>query len=214
MATLAQTGFPAQLVPVAGQLTPQYSGAPPLNAALPWQQQFSDRSIRGALKVNPAYAPGLVGLKWTIEAPRNNANNAPLETENKPVAQAQATSQGPNAWKKQTLPKGSNAVKFGQGQKPQKLFAANAPWNLSFIPPLALFNDASQWVNRLMFNRPGDAHDNGTSDPPLMAQYFTPKPILTNNLAAGTLNAQIQLGTIAIQAQQLSISASTYFGGS
>jgi hypothetical protein len=190
------------------------AGLPALNKALPWTNQFSDQSIKGALKVNPAYAADFVSGRFLVQFPRNNQINAPLETESKPVAQKQATSQGPNAWKKKTLPAGSNQVKFGYGAKPQKLFAANAPWNKAFIPPLALFNDASQWVNRLMFHPPMQRSGNGSSDPDLKAQYFTPPPIIVNNLAAGTLNAQLQLGTIAIQAQQLSIAASNYFGGS
>lgn len=118
--------------------------------------------------------------------------------------------QGPTAWDKRTLPAGSNNVRFGVN-KPQK--AAPVPWVKKFIPPLALFNDASQWVNILMFNRPMTPWGGGDSDPPLHAQYFTPPPIETNNLSAGTMNVQLQLGQIAIQSQQLTIQASNYFGG-
>lgn len=191
-------------------------GLPQAKNVVPWSQQFSDQSIRGAAKVNPAFAPYMVAGRFTPEFPVPG-NNEPGEVKSKPVAQNLATQGAPNAWKKRTLAAMSNAVMFGGG-KPQKPF--KVPWNKAFIPPLALFNDASQWVNRLMFNRPMDAHDNGSSDPPLRSVLYSlpmalyGKPLNTNNLAGGTLNAQLQLGQIAIQAQQLTISASNYFGGS
>lgn len=84
---------------------------------------------------------------------------------------------------------------------------------LQFIPPLALFNDASQWVNRKMFNRPMSWSNSGDSGPILTAQYFTPPPQNASNLSAGNLNLQRQYGTIAIQAQRLTEQASNYFGG-
>ena len=83
---------------------------------------------------------------------------------------------------------------------------------LRFIPPLALFNDASQWVNTLMFNRPMPFNMNPDSNPPLRAQYFTPPPINVENAAAGNLNLQTQLGSIDIQAAQLSLYSDNYFG--
>lgn len=185
-------------------------GLPQARNVVPWQNQFSDQSIRGAIKVNPAFAPYMVAARLKPEFPVPG-DNEPLEVKSKKVSQALATEWGPNAWKKRTLPAVSDRVRFGDGA-PQKPF--KVPWNKAFVPPLALFNDASQWVNRLMFNRPMDAHNNGSSDPPLRAQYFTPKPINAANFAGGTLNAQLQLGQIAIQAQQLTVSASNFFGGS
>jgi hypothetical protein len=186
-------------------------GLPALQKALPWQDQFSDQTIKGAFKINPAMAPAYIDLKYASQSPLPNALPKPLEVKNKVLAQTWATEGGHNAWKKQTLPAMSNQVLWNNA-KPQK--PVKVPWNKVFIPPLALFNDASQWVNRLMFNQPMQKSGSGNSMPNLMAQYFTPPPILTNNFAAGTLNAQLQLGTIAIQAQQLTISASNYFGGS
>lgn len=211
MATSGSISYPTLVPtsPVGGGV-----GLPAAKTVVPWQKQFSDQSIRGALKVNPANAPSMIESRWSISFPKNNRNNTPLETGSKPTAQTQATAQGPNAWKKRTLAAMSNAVLFGRN-KPQK--PVKVPWNKSFIPPLALFNNASQWVNRLMFNPPMQASGNGNSDPDMTGVYLgsqrTP-PIETYNLAAGTLNAQLQLGMIAIQAQQLTISASNYFGGS
>lgn len=184
-----------------------------LKRVLPWQSDFSDQSIRGAFKINPAYAADFVSGRYKVEFPQPG-DNEPQQVTSKVATQSLATASSPNAWKKRTAPAASDAVRFGSNVDQAKMAPALRPWSKSFIPPLALFNDASQWVNRLMFNRPGDIHNNGTSDPPLQAQYFTPPPIETNNLAAGTLNAQLQLGTLAIQAQQLTISASNYFGGS
>jgi hypothetical protein len=208
MANVASLQYPT-LVPTAP--VGNGVGLPNAKNMVPAAGLFSDRSIRGAIKVNPANAPAMVETRWRLQSPRNNAVSTPLETKSKVTAQAQATRQGPNAWKKQTLPAMSDAVLWGGG-KPQKPVAV--PWIKKFIPPLALFNDASQWVNRLMFNQPLPWFGAATSDPPLKAQYFTPRPIMVSNYAAGTLNAQLQLGNIAIQAQQLTISASTYFGGS
>lgn len=189
-------------------------GLPPLRKTLPSTQQKSDADIMGALKINPAYAPFYIDAKYHAQHPLNNRVNAPLETKNKVASQKQAGMQGPTAWDKRTLPAMSDAVLFGYRAKPQKPFVK--PWAKKFIPPLALFNDASQWVSTLMFNRPMQRSGNGNSDPDVTGIYLgsqrTP-PINTNNWAAGTLNAQLQLGTLAIQAQQLTISASNYFGG-
>lgn len=184
-------------------------GLPQAKNVVPWTQQFSDQTIRGAAKVNPAMAPYVVAGRFNPEFPVPGDNKP--EVKSKPIAQALATEGAPNAWKKQTLPGSSNSVRFGVA-KPQKPFTV--PWNKAFIPPLALFNDASQWVNRLMFNRPMTPWGGGDSDPPLKAQYFTPPPVNSSNLAGGTLNAQLQLGQLAIQGQQLTISASNFFGGS
>lgn len=189
-------------------------GLPPLRKALPWQQQTSDKTIKGAFQVNPAYAPAYIQGRYAVETPRNNAVNAPLETKDKVASQTQATMQGPTAWDVHPVWAMANAMLFGRG-KPQKPVAV--PWNKKYIPPLALFNDASQWVNTLMFNRPMQASGNGNSDPDMTGVYLgsqrTP-PINTANFAAGTLNSQLQLGTLAIQAQQLTLSASNYYGGS
>jgi hypothetical protein len=191
------------------------AGLPPLRKALPWQNQRSDQSITGALQINPAFAPSMIEGRYAIQTPQNNRLNQPLETKNKVASQTQAGMQGPTAWDKRTLPAMSNAVLFGYRARPQKTIAK--PWVKKFIPPLALFNDASQWVNILMFNRPMQKSGNGNSDPDMTGIYpgsYRTPPIETENFAAGALNAQLQLGTLAIQAQQLTISASNYFGGS
>lgn len=200
---------------VANPVIPNSSGAASggnagAKTVLNWQTDFSDQSIRGAIKVNPAYAADFVAGRYKASAVMAG-DNEPQEVKSKVVSQALATANSPNAWKDRPGVKDSDATRFGNA-KPQKPFVK--PWALVWVPPLAMFNDASQWVNRLMFNRPMQGTGNGNSDPPLRAQYFTPPPIETNNLAAGTLNAQLQLGQLAIQAQQLTISASNYFGGS
>lgn len=204
---------------VANPVIPNGNGASGGNAGMAkqvgWQVQYSDQSIKGAFKVNPAYAADFVSGRHKASAV-SAGDNEPQQVTNKVTSQALATANSPNAWKDRTAPKDSDAIKFGlwpsQGQ--EKRTPAPRPWAKKFIPPLALFNDASQWVNILMFNRPGDRHGNGNSDPPLKAQYFTPPPIEVNNLAAGTLNSQLQLGMMAIQTQQLTITASNFFGGS
>ena len=84
---------------------------------------------------------------------------------------------------------------------------------MKFIAPLALFNDASQWVNLLHFVRPVPMTQTGNSMPPLAAQYFTPPPITVSALAAGQANLQQQLGDVTIQAQNLTTQASNFFGG-
>lgn len=100
---------------------------------------------------------------------------------------------------------------FGQqiGPRPNK----GQPWRRKFIPPLALFNDAAQWVNRKWFVRPMTLLMNPDSNPLLHAQYFTPPPLAISSLAAGSLNLQLQLGNIVNQAAQLSIDDSTFYGG-
>jgi hypothetical protein len=84
---------------------------------------------------------------------------------------------------------------------------------LKFIPPLALFNDASQWVDTLFFNRPMTIQQTPDSNPPLKAQYFTPPPLSAARMAAGLPNIQMQLGMLDIQAARLTDDASNYFGG-
>lgn len=84
---------------------------------------------------------------------------------------------------------------------------------LRFIPPLALFNDASQWVDLLHFVRPIPALQTPDSMPPLAAQYFTPPPIYVSALSAGQANLQQQLGNVDIQAARLTTQAANYYGG-
>jgi hypothetical protein len=84
---------------------------------------------------------------------------------------------------------------------------------LQFIPPLALFNDASQWVDRKYFVRPMPFMQAPGSGPVLTNQYFTPPPVNVQNLAAGQLNLQLQLGSVRIQAAELTARASQYYGG-
>lgn len=82
-----------------------------------------------------------------------------------------------------------------------------------FVPPLALFNDASQWTDRKYFVRPMPAGQNPDSNPLLRAQYFTPPPVPGTGLAAGQLNLQMQLGALNIQAAKLTETASLFYGG-
>lgn len=200
--------------PTLSPSAPIGGGLSTLTRALPAAQQFSDMNIRGALKINPALAVFYVQGKYTVEKPLANRENQPLEVKDKVVSQTQAGSQSPSWWDSRPLGDMDPRILFGSN-KPQKAVAV--PWNKKFIPPLALFNDASQWVNTLMFNRPMQRTGNGDSNPNITGVYLgsqrTP-PDNVDNFAAGMLNAQLQLGTLAIQAQQLTISASNYFGGS
>ncbi len=172
----------------------------------------SDANIGGAIKVNPAWAGEFYSGNFLDQHPKNNQLNQPLGAIAPVVAQEQAGRQAPNYWDKRTLPAMSDAVLFGPGVKPQP--ALKYPWVKQFIPPLALFNDASQWVNRLFFNRPMTWFGADTSLPPVKAQYFTPPPITTSNWGAGELNLQLQLGMIRNQVAQLTNEQSNYFGGS
>jgi hypothetical protein len=207
MTTPASSAYPS-LIPTAP--VGNGNGLPALRTVVSWDKQFSDQSIKGAYKINPAYAGDMIAGRYKVDDTRPGSQE-PLEVKDKLDTQSLATGNSPNAWKRRPLSAMANAILFGGGkpQKPNKL-----PWVKKLIPPLALFNDASQWVNVLMFNRPMQKSGNGNSMPNLKAQYFTPPPIITANLAAGTLNAQLQLGSMAIQATQLTISASNYFGGS
>jgi hypothetical protein len=202
--------------PTAGPIMPVGGGVglPQAKNVVPWHSQQSDQSIYGALKVNPAFAADFVSGRLNVQYPAKGGvggDQEPLIVKSLSESQAIATAASPNAWKKRTLDSTSDSVRFGD-RAPQKPF--QKPWNKKFIPPLAIFNDASQWVNTLLLNQPMQASGNGNSMPNIRAQYFTPPPVATNNLAAGTLNAQLQLGILAIQTQQLTISASNYFGGS
>jgi hypothetical protein len=210
----AQNTLGLPYAPSVGPVNVILGGLPQAKNVVPWNQQRSDQSITGAAVINPAAAADMLTGSLHVKFPAPGGiggDQEPLEVKSKVVSQTLATRWGPNAWKKRTLDSTSNDVRFGSN-KPQKPFLR--PWNKKFIAPLALFNDASQWVNTLLLHQPMQASGNGNSMPNLKAQYFTPPPISTNNLAAGTLNAQLQLGTLAIQAQQLTISASNYFGGS
>ena len=175
-------------------------------------KNFSDANIAGALRINPAYAQEFFSGNFLDQNPKGNSLNQPLECRDLPTAQEQAARQSPNYWDKRTLPAMSNDVLFGPGKKPQP--ALKVPWVKQLIPPLALFNDASQWVNRLFFNQPMTWFGAATSLPPIKAQYFTPPPITTSNWGAGELNLQLQLGMIRNQVAQLSTDQSNYFGGS
>ena len=186
-------------------------GLPAIPAPVPARVISEDTIIPFAAVLNPALAAEL----WTGKHKPFDVRpggQEPLEVKSKVVSQGLATGNSPNAWKSKPFAAMANAILFGIGKAVQK--PVKVPWNKKFIPPLALFNDASQWVNRLMFNQPMTPWDSAVSaDIALKAQYFTPPPLNTSNLAAGTLNLQLQLGNIRIQAQQLTLSASNYFGG-
>lgn len=185
-------------------------GLPQAASVVPWNNRPSDVGVQGAFKVNPAYAGDFFAGRYKVNDVRPGGQE-PLEIKNKVVTQELATGNSPNAWKSKPFATMANAILFGFNapQKPVKY-----PWNKKFIAPLALFNDAAQWVNRLMFNQPMTPWDSAVSgDIALRAQYYSPPPINSNNLAGGTLNLQLQLGQLKIQAQQLTISASNYFGG-
>lgn len=87
------------------------------------------------------------------------------------------------------------------------------PWLKKFIPPLALFNDASQWVNKKYFVQTMPRGQNPNSNPLLKAQAYSPPPINVQNVAAGRLNLQLQLGMLSNQAAQLTLDASNWYGG-
>ena len=200
--------FATQLVPTG----PAGGIGLPASQVVIASKSFSDAAIRGALVVNPAYSAEFYSGNFLDQSPKNNQRNQPLETTDRAVAQEQAARQSPNYWDKRTLPPMSNDVLFGPGVAPQK--PITVPWVKQFIPPLSLFNDASQWVNRLFFNQPMTWFGAATSLPPIKAQYFTPPPINTSNWGAGELNLQLQLGQMKIQAARLTMDQSNYFGGS
>lgn len=183
-------------------------GTPAIKRVVPWHEVGSDIEVRGALKVNPAIAGHFVALRWTPEWPVPG-NNEPNEVKSKTISQALATLWS-FPWKSRPANPESDAIRFGNN-KPQT--PAKHPWNKRFIPPLALFNDAAQWVNLMYFNAPNVRTGFNSSIFPLKAQYFTPPPLNSANLAGGTLNLQAQLGNISIQGMQLTTVASNAFGG-
>ena len=185
-------------------------GLPQAPDVVPWNRQFSDQSIRGGLKINPAFAPYFYGGRFSPEFPVPSSGE-PVGKVSKAASVAQATVGAPGFRKDRPASRFNPQVLWGN-RPPQPL--VKVPWVKKFIPPLSLFNDASQWVNRLMFNAPMTRWGFNSSIFPLKAQYFTPRPIDTTNLAAGTLNLQLQLGQTAIQGAQLTLAASNYFGGS
>ena len=206
----ATPGLPSHTPVVLGQMPDvSYTGGPPAPDVVAAYVPSEDTVIPGALQINPAFAGDFYAGRFLVQRaiPGDKLKARPkdrVDGQN----EVNATFATDNAWKKNLPPR--EAIQFGPGVKPQPLF--KYPWNKKFIPPLALFNDAAQWVNRLMFNRPMTWFDADTSNPPLKAQYFSPPPVNTHNLAAATLNLQMQLGRMAIQTQQLSVSASNYFG--
>lgn len=213
--TPLNTGSQTPGVPSGSQVAlgmpvdPSITGGPPASNWVTSYVPSEDTVIPGALQINPAFAGDFYAGRFLIERPIPGDSTL-TNPKSKVDAQNEQIVQSPNAWKKRLPPR--EAIQFGPGVKPQPLF--KYPWNKKFIPPLALYNDAAQWVNRLMFHRPMTWFDADTSNPPIKAQYFSPPPVNTYNLAAATLNLQMQLGNMAIQAQQLTVSASNYFGGS
>ena len=119
-----------------------------------------------------------------------------------PPSHVQAYGQGPAAFKQPLLP-----------LQPGQQAAMGPPFEWRFIPPLALFNDATQWVQRRFFVRPMPVgQTNGF--PRLRAQYgLGSPPVTAGKIAAGNANLQQQLGQMAIQAQRLVDGDSNFFGG-
>jgi hypothetical protein len=193
-----------------GPATPSFSGGPVIAANVVTARVISeDTRIPGALVIDPAIAAMYYAGKRRAEFPVPGNSEPPIVA-SKEIAQRLAQREGPNAWKLPEAQKMSNATMFGT-RKPQTPF--KYPWNKKLIPPLALFNDASQWVNRLMFNKPNtpwSAAGIGLR-PPRKSTWMSSPPINTTNLAAGQMNLQLQLGQIMIQQQQLSLSAANYY---
>lgn len=187
-------------------------GLPPSNRVVASSVVSEDTMIPGgALRINPALAGEFFCGKYTaIDV--GPGDHEPQQVTNRVATQSLATANSPNAWKLREPAQMDPSVLFGGGPAQPAL---KYPWRKAFIPPLALFNDASQWVNRLFFNQPMPWYGVSGGVPyPLKAQYnFGPKPVNTSNLAAGELNMQLQLGTIKIQGAQLTADASNYFGG-
>ena len=209
--TAAGGAYPV-LVPTA----PVGSGVGRVAGVLPplmWYQP-SDKTIAGAIKIDPSTAHAFIfGRKGTVALNAIPGGQEPLEVKNKAATQTLASYNSPNYWKSRAAPKMSQQMLFGN-QKPQKPFIH--PWVKKFISPLALFNDASQWVNVLTLVHPLTRWGFASSIFPLRPAGLGAiiPPINTQNLAAGTLNLQLQLGTIKIQGAQLTTLASTYYGGS
>lgn len=137
-------------------------------------------------------------------------NREPAIVRDPLVTQSLATQSTSGAFRSRPADPVSDGVKFGTGPKQDVI---QYPWVKKFIPPLALFNDACQWVNRLVFVRPMAFGGKDSSMPPLRSQYVTSPPIEVNNLAAGALNLQTQLGSLRIQSQRMVTAAQNYRGG-
>jgi hypothetical protein len=204
----AYSGLPYPTVAGLGTIVPSATGGPAASSYVTGKVR-SDKFIAGAANINPAYAADFVSGNYYVEFPQPGSGE-PIFPKGKVASQTIATQAGPDAWKsRDPQPLAPSLIgATAAAQAPLK-----RPWNKKFIPPLALFNDASQWVNTLLLNQASTWFGAATSDPPLKAQYHSPPPINVDNFAAGTLNLQLQLGTIALQAQQLTIAASNYFGG-
>lgn len=192
-----------------GPAVPSFAGGPPIAVAVVSARVVSeDTIIPGALVIDPrqagAYYAGKRGAQYPVPG-----DQEPLQIASRAISERQATAANPNAWKRRPAVKMSDAVMFGRG-KPQAPFAY--PWNKKFIPPLALFNDASQWVNKLLLHAPMTWYGaNGIGlRPPAKSNWFSPPPKNTTNLAAGQLNLQLQLGQMMIQQQQLQLTAANF----
>ena len=79
-----------------------------------------------------------------------------------------------------------------------------------FIPPLALTNDALQWVQNFSMKQPirGDGMASSIPAPPLFAAFF--RPLEIDQLNATELNQSEALGTIGIQAMTLDEEAENF----
>src|SRR5271170_2689898 len=216
MASPVYSPSPVGSVPGASTPGGAGGGTPPSAGSVTAKSQEYDGnyvSVAGALSVDPRLAAEFLNLKRHVSfpVPGDITPSRGVPPAGYPGLRPDAETGAPNAWKDRPAQMMSPAMLWGSS--PQQKPLAMPPWRKVFIPPLALYNDASQWVNRLKFVRPIVWFGADTSNPPLKAQYFSPPPLITNNLAGGTLNLQLQLGNIAIQSQQLTISASNYFGG-
>lgn len=195
-----------------GPVVPSFAGGNAIAAQVVSAYVVSeDTRIPGAIVIDPLNAAAFYSGKHPLMHPVPG-NAEPPEIKNAEASQRVAQREGPNAWKRRPPPSFDDSVKFGNRPE-QKPFAR--PWNRKFIPPLALFNDASQWVNTLLLNRPmtwWGANGIGLK-PPAKSTWLSTPPINTQNLGAGNLNLQLQLGNIMIQQQQLSLSASNFMSG-
>lgn len=87
------------------------------------------------------------------------------------------------------------------------------PWLKRRIVPIAVHDTAMNTVNDLFFVRPMPAQMAPDSNPvPPQAYSIGPRPVVAIGLAAGMLNVQQQLGSMVIQAQDLTAQASNFFG--
>jgi hypothetical protein len=186
-------------------------GAPASTAVTLPLRTISDAVIPQAIQINPAWAGDFIAMRHAPMRPVPGDNH-PAVPLSKVADQTQAARGAPIPWKKRTLSQYTNDVLFGVAP-PQQFGGMKSLRMMKFIPPLALFNDASQWVNKLLLHRPMTWFGCDTSFFPLKAQYnIGPNPINTQNLAAGEINLQLQLGQLQIQAQQLTMTASNYYG--